>query len=66
MSTLSEIAENHAKKTQQLEAAPVQSSDLRYTRLSQSLLQAIDETCQIQAPPLMRAPDALLELHLAH
>lgn len=66
MSTLSEIAENHAKKSQQLEAAPVQLSELRYTRLSESLLQAIDETRQIQAPPMMRAPDALLELHLAH
>jgi hypothetical protein len=66
VSTLSEIAENHAKKTQQLEAAPVQSSDLRYTRLSESLLQAIDETRQIQAPPMMRAPDPVMELHLAH
>jgi hypothetical protein len=66
VSTLSEIAENHAKKSQQLEAAPVQLSELRYTRLSESLLQAIDETLQIQPPPLMRAPDAVLEVHRAH
>ncbi|WP_434676753.1 hypothetical protein J3P77_11335 [Pseudomonas sp. R1-18] len=66
MSTLSEIAENHAKKSQQLEAAPVQLSELRYPRLSESLLQAIDETRQIQPPPLMRAPDTVLELRLAH
>jgi hypothetical protein len=66
VSTLSEIAENHAKKSQQLEAATVQLSELRYTRLSESLLHAIDETREIQPPPLMRAPDTLPELRLAH
>lgn len=66
MSTLSEIAENHAKKSQQTEATLVQLSELRYPRLSESLLQAISETGQIQLAPSMRAPDALLESHPAH